>query len=202
MNAVQRHSHWDDLTTLLIASAFVSLGVFFFKQVGLLTGGTAGLALLLSQLLECSFGQAFFLLNLPFFYLGFRQKGLAFSLKTFAAISLVSLLADSLSAWLQVEAISPLYSALMGGGLIGVGMLMLFRHQTSLGGINLLVLHLQEKLGISAGRLQLAIDSAIIVAGFFVVSPWLLLCSVLGAVMMNLVLMANHKPGRYLASSC
>ncbi len=80
---------------------------------------------------------------------------------------------------------------------MGLGMLILFRHQTSLGGFNVLVLYLQEKFGLSAGKLQMGIDISILVASFFLVSPMVLALSVFGAVLLNLVLAMNHKPGRY-----
>ena len=41
------HSLRENLLALTLGSALVSLGVIFFNKVGLLTGGTAGLACLL-----------------------------------------------------------------------------------------------------------------------------------------------------------
>ena len=38
------HNLRENLLALILGSALVSLGVIFFNQVGLLTGGTAGLA--------------------------------------------------------------------------------------------------------------------------------------------------------------
>ena len=38
------HSLRENLLALTLGSALVSLGVIFFSKVGLLTGGTAGLA--------------------------------------------------------------------------------------------------------------------------------------------------------------
>jgi len=68
-----------------------------------------------------------------------------------------------------------------------------------LGGVNILALWLQDTRGIRAGKLQMAIDLTILSASVLVVSPWALACSVLGAVLMNLVIAMNHRPGRYLA---
>ena len=60
------HPLYEDVLALLTAAGFVSLGIFLFHQVGLLTGGTAGLALLLQQVTGLSFGLLFFAMNLPF----------------------------------------------------------------------------------------------------------------------------------------
>ena len=90
------------------------------------------------------------------------------------------------------------YAALMGGLVMGAGMLMLFRHHASLGGINIAALYLQERHGLRAGHLQLGLDVAILAALFFVVGLPALLASVGGAVALNLVIALNHRPGRYL----
>jgi uncharacterized membrane-anchored protein YitT (DUF2179 family) len=86
----------------------------------------------------------------------------------------------------------------MGGFLIGAGLLMLFRHHASLGGLNILVLWLQERRGWRAGKVQMAIDCLIVVAAFAIVEPGRVALSVLGAIALNLVVAVNHKPGRYL----
>ena len=87
---------------------------------------------------------------------------------------------------------------MIGGGLTGTGLLMLFRHRTGLGGVTILAIYLQEDFGVRAGYFQLAVDLAILAAAFFVLSPDRLLLSVVGAAIVNLILAINHKPGRYL----
>ncbi|MBL1379275.1 YitT family protein [Zobellella iuensis] len=194
-----RHPLSEDIIALLSGTLLVALGVFLLKQAGLLTGGTAGIALLLAHFSGTGFGVWFFLINLPFYALAWLRMGPVFTFKTFVSVSLVSLFSEQLPRLLAVASVSPPFAALMGGLLIGVGMLILFRHQASLGGIGILALYLQGRFGISAGKLQMAVDSLIVLVSFTVVPPWLLLLSVLGAVLLNQVLAFNHKPGRYSA---
>ena len=87
----------------------------------------------------------------------------------------------------------------MGGLLMGAGMLILFRHRASLGGLNVLVLYLQERFGWRAGRIQMALDCAIVLCSFAVVEWWYTALSVLGAVVLNQTLATNHRAGRYMA---
>jgi uncharacterized membrane-anchored protein YitT (DUF2179 family) len=87
----------------------------------------------------------------------------------------------------------------MGGLLMGAGFLMLFRHRASLGGVGILALYLQESRGWRAGRVQMAIDCAIVAAAILTVEPMRVIWSLLGAVALNLILAVNHKPGRYVA---
>jgi uncharacterized membrane-anchored protein YitT (DUF2179 family) len=87
----------------------------------------------------------------------------------------------------------------MGGLLAGVGLLVLFRHQASLGGINVLVLYLQERYGLRAGVVQLCLDALILAASIPTISFRAVAISLLGAAVLNLTLAINHKPGRYMA---
>lgn len=80
---------------------------------------------------------------------------------------------------------------------MGLGLLMLFRHRASLGGVNILALFLQERFGLRAGKVQMAIDAAIVLAALFIVPADKVLLSVLGALALNMVLAINHRAGRY-----
>lgn len=53
---------------------------------------------------------------------------------------------------------------------MGLGMLILFRHRSSLGGFNVLCLFIQDRFGISVGKSQMAIDGLILLASFFLFS--------------------------------
>jgi uncharacterized membrane-anchored protein YitT (DUF2179 family) len=200
MNRSARHTLFDDAQAIATAVGTVSLGTFLLGQAGLVTGGTAGVALLLARVTPLTFGQLFVLVNLPFFWLGVRQMGWRFTLKTFVAIALVSLASDELPRVISVRTLDPLYAALMGGVLVGVGILVLIRHRASLGGLSILSIWLQEKHGVRAGVFQMVVDSVVVVASCFLVPPRTLFLSVLGAAALNLVLAVNHRPGRYLGT--
>jgi uncharacterized membrane-anchored protein YitT (DUF2179 family) len=118
--------------------------------------------------------------------------------KTFCAVAALSLFSELMPLVLRFDFLQPVYAGVMGGFLIGAGLLMLFRHKASLGGINILALYLQQRHGWRAGKVQMAIDSLIVLAALGLVEPWLIAVSVLGAVALNLVVAVNHRPGRYL----
>ncbi len=196
------HTVLEDILAILTGTLFVSLGVALFNQAGLLTGGTAGLAFLVHYRTGLSFGTVFFVINLPFYYLAWKRMGWKFTLKTFCSVALVSLLSGlhpRLLHLLDSNLVTPFYVALMGGLLMGVGFIVLFRHQASLGGINILALYLQQSRGIRAGKLQMGVDLCIVLASLSVVTPVALLASVLGAFALNLAISLNHRPGRYMA---
>ena len=197
--AAPRHSLFDDLQALVTGTLFVALALVMFRHAGLVTGGTAGIAFVLHYASGLPFGLLFFTVNLPFYVLAWQRMGRRFTIKTFAAVALLSLLSELLPRWLVLQQVQPLFAALGGGLLMGAGFVILFRHQASLGGLNVLALWLQDKRGWRAGHLQMAVDVAILLAA----SPWLgpqqLALSVLGALALNFALAVNHRPGRYAA---
>ena len=125
--------------------------------------------------------------------------GKAFAVKTFAAVGLLSLFTHFLPLGLHFDRLAPPVAAVLGGLLCGAGMLMLFRHHASLGGLNVLVLYLQERLGWRAGKVQMAMDSLIVLGALMVADGERVALSVLGALVLNLTLAINHRPGRYTA---
>ncbi len=196
-----RHPLWEDALALLMGTAMVALGIALYGHAGLLTGGTVGLAFLLKYLLGWSFGWAFFLINLPFYGLAIWRMGWKFTLRTVCAVGLVSLLAELTPQWIGFAQLNVLYAALFGGFAMGLGLLMLFRHRASLGGVNILALFLQERFGLRAGKVQMAIDAAIVLAAVFIVPLDKVALSIVGAVALNLVLAINHRAGRYMGVS-
>jgi len=193
-----RHSVVEDVLGILTGTFATSLGLFLLKSSEAVTGGTAGLALLLSYTVPLPFGVIFTAVNLPFFGLAIWKKGWNFALRTGAAIALVSVMA-SLHPWAfgSLE-LDPAYGVAAGNLLAGVGLLILFRHQSSLGGFNILALLLQDKLKWRAGYVQMVLDVAIVLAALALVSPLMVLLSAAGATLLNLILALNHRPGRYL----
>lgn len=194
-----RHSLMEDAQGIISGSMITCVGIMMLKAGGLLTGGTAGLAFLLFYTSGMSFGLAFFLVNLPFYYFAWRRVGLAFTIKTFLAVGLTSALTSIVPRFVTIGDTHPLAGALFGGILVGAGLLIFFRHTASLGGFGILALYLQDRFGIKAGYVQMGLDGVVLILSFFVASPFIIICSVAGAVVVNLVLAVNHRRDRYVA---
>ena len=194
-----RHAWYDDALAFVTGTLFIAIGVTMYTHVGLLTGGTAGIAFLAHYATGIGFGALFFAINLPFYLLAWRAMGRAFTLKTFVAVSLLSALTSAIPHWVGFSRLDPWFAAIAGGLMMGTGFLVLFRHHASLGGLNILVLVLQKRLGWRAGWVQMGIDGAILLASLALVEPQRILMSIAGAVALNLTLALNHRPGRYVA---
>ncbi|MFD1197606.1 YitT family protein [Brucella gallinifaecis] len=186
---------------MLIGTSFIALGITLYSQATLMTGSTAGIALLVQYATGIGFGTLYFLINLPFYYFAAKRMGWAFTIRTFIAVALMSFFAKIIPMCVDFSSINPLFAALMGGTLVGMGVLALFRHRSGVGGVNILALYLQDSYGIRAGWFQLALDMIIMLGSLFFI-PWQnMLLSLAGAVAMNVIIAINHKPGRYLGIS-
>ena len=200
-DAAPKHSLGEDIFAIVVGALFISFGIVLFKKAGLLTGGTSGLAFLAYYLAAIPFGVAFFVINLPFYILALMRMGWRFTLKTFCAVALVSVLSETHGYFIEIGKLEPFYAGIIGGLMLGMGFIVLFRHQASLGGINILALYLQDKLKIPAGKLQLGVDLLVLVVSLLAVHWQLVLASITGSLAMNAVIWINHRRDRYVAWS-
>lgn len=198
---VVRHALYEDVLAIIMATLFIAFGVSLYSKALLVTGGTAGLALLLHHATSADFWLVFSIINLPFYVLAIQRMGWHVALRTFLAVNLVAAFTRFMPGWVDIGHLNPIFATVIGGGLMGSGLLMLFRHCTALGGINILAMFVQERWGLRAGYFQLGLDLAILAASFFVLKTEGLALSVLGAVVVNMILAINHRPGRYLGMS-
>ena len=73
------HSWLEDVAAIVTGAFLASLGLFVLASGGVITGGTAGLALLLADTTALPFAAMFLVVSLPFVALAIRGKGVAFT---------------------------------------------------------------------------------------------------------------------------
>ena len=192
------HTRLEDALGILTGTFLASLGLFLLQASGAVTGGAAGLSLLLDHTSPLPLGVLLALVNLPFVALAVRRKGWSFTLRSAVSVGLLSGFAVLHPVAVSSVELAPAYGVLVGNLAAGVGILVLFRHGSSLGGFAVVALLAQERLGWPAGWVQLALDATVVVAALAVVAPADVLLSAAGVVVLNLLLVLNHRPGRYL----
>jgi len=193
----QSHSLLDDIVGISASALLASVGVFLMDSGHVVTGGIAGLALLISYATPLSFSVVWILASIPFLPLAVWKKGWNFTLRSLVAIVLVSLFTQLTAMNLGPLDIDPLFGAVVGNVVASIGVLGLFRHRSSLGGFNVVALIAQEQYGWRAGYVQLVIDLAIVAGAFIVASPVIVHYSAVGAFVFNFILALNHREGRY-----
>lgn len=151
---------------MVSGSLCIALGVVLFLAPNkIATGGTPGIAILLSYLFKSvSLGTLMLVINIPLLLAGMKYLGKAFGIRTVISIILVSLFTDLLKLGFRVEPVSddPLLAALFGGLIIGTGVGLVLRGQSSAGGSTIIARIMAHKLHIRPGRTILALDAIII----------------------------------------
>lgn len=193
------HRWWEDALAFVLGTVLCALGVTMLTHAGLITGQTAGLAVLVSYVTDWSFGAVFFAVNLPFWVLAIVQMGRRFTLRSIIAVAMLSAFAEALPRLVVFEFLPPPVGAALAGAVIGVGLLVLFRHGASLGGVGVLALWLQDRAGVQAGWVQLAFDAVLFAVAAFVLALPLVIWSLAGAAIVNVIVAVNHRKDRYVA---
>ena len=182
-----------DIQGLAFGIVMTSLSVVFLKAGGLVTGQTAGIALLLSYVLPLGFGPLFFGIGVPFLILAWLRRGAEFALRTVCVVVGISTLSQYLGQIVLFERLDTWVAAVLGGACSGMGLIAIFRHNASAGGMTILGIILEHKTGFKAGWFQLGVDACVFFAAAFVLSPTQLVFSFLGAMITNLAIVWNFE---------
>ena len=155
---------------------------FFFIVVGILSagfglksflipnnfidGGVTGISLLIANLTPVSLSLLIFLINIPFIFMGLKQIGKGFALKTFLGIVGLSLCVSFINYPLITN--DRLLIAIFGGFFLGAGIGLAVRGGGVIDGTEVLALYLSRKMKTSMGSIIFGINIVIFsVAAFF-----------------------------------
>lgn len=192
-----RHSPLEDAVAFLVGTILVSIGLEFFRDAGLLVGGTAGIAFIVHYMTGIELGVVYFAINIPFYLISFWAMGWVFTVKTFIAVALLSAETIVMPKLLTIAHVEPLYAAFAGGLILGMGILALVRHKASLGGLNMIAFYLQNRKGWRAGNIQMGFDAVILLSALITLDWRHVALSIAAALSVNLMIALNHRPGRY-----
>jgi uncharacterized membrane-anchored protein YitT (DUF2179 family) len=198
---IQRHSIFEDLFGLLSGSILFSVGLSLLHASGVLTGGTAGVALLVANNTSAQVGTVYLLIGIPFLLLALWKKGWRFTLRSSLNLAFVSFLTNEMPKIFEFQIQNKFVATIIANILLGVGMIVIFRHFSSLGGFNVIALLAQERLSIKAGYVQLSLDAIVLLSGLSSYSPQVVLMSLVGCVILNMSLAVNHRSDRYVGYS-
>ena len=194
------HSSLDDVQGLSLGVFLCGIGIFVLTSAGLITGQTAGLAVIIAYLTGYSFGTVFFLINLPFYFLAYKRLGAEFTIKSLISVTMLSVVTEFLPYGFAIQSLSPALAAVIFGALVGLGLLAMFRHNGSLGGLGVVALLVQDTTGFKAGWVQLITDAVIFSVALFLFPASVVGYSLLGALVLNLIITFNHRRDRYIAT--
>lgn len=150
--------------SLLYAAAIA----LFLDPNQLAPGGVSGIAIILNRLTNLPTGTLILLMNIPLLALGMWKLGWKFVLSTVVAVAASSVFTDLLAPYGPLTT-DPLLAACAGGGLLAVGMGILFKLGATSGGTDILIRVIKLKYKhLKTGSLFLATDCCVIAASALV----------------------------------
>lgn len=193
-----KHTALEDAQGLATGAVMCSMGLVLLTHLGLITGQTAGLAVVISYLTGGSFGLIFFAINVPFYLFAIKAMGWEFTLKSMACVAALSLATEFVPLGFAIERLNPVLGVIMFGVVTGIGLLAIFRHKGSLGGLGVVALWIQDTYGIRAGYIQLGFDAVLFTVAAFLFPLSVVMYSLLGAVVLNALIAFNHRRDWYV----
>ena len=196
-----KHNIWEDLFGITIGAVLLSVGIDILEKGEILTGGTAGLALLIAHQFSQNVAIVYPLVSAPFLLLSWFKKGKIFTLRTALTVLYVSFLVNLVPQIMHVDVKNELLASLISNIFLTMGLLALFRHNSSVGGFGVVALIAQEQFNFKAGYAQLILDLVVMAIALLYYSPNQVFVSLLGVIVLNLGLAVNHRADRYLGYS-
>lgn len=157
---------FNDMLVFILGGIIYSLAVLLFLSGNKISpGGITGIATILNYLFEVPVGTAVLLLNLPLLILGFLKLGGIFVMKTAVATVVMSVTLDITAAYLPVLELDIMLSAVFGGLLMGLGIVLFMLRGATTGGSDIVATLINRKFPhLTVGRLILMADVAVIAA--------------------------------------
>lgn len=168
------HPHyWRDYFNITLGLVLYALGLIaFVKPAGVVTGGLAGVALLVEYGTNgaIQLQYTYFAVNLVLLLVALKIIGVKFLIKTIYGVVVLTLLISLFQTIITkpIVAGEPLMSALIGGLFCGAGVGLVFNSNGSTGGTDIVVAVINKYRNIAFGRAMMFIDFAIISSSFFV----------------------------------
>ncbi|MBE3568958.1 MAG: YitT family protein [Bacillales bacterium] len=161
--------------SVLINAFFITLGAalmavgleIFLVPNHIIDGGITGISIILSHLLGLKLGIFLFILNIPFFVIGYKQLGKRFTISILYGIIVLSLFTFLLTPVARITH-DILLAAVFGGITIGIGVGLVIRFGGALDGTEILAILISSKTALSVGQIVLFFNIFILGSAGFV----------------------------------
>lgn len=153
---------------ITIGAVIMAVGLeIFLVPNQVIDGGIVGVSIMLSHITGVKLGLFIFILNIPFFFIGYKQIGKTFAFSTLYGIIILSISTTFLH---PVAAFTQdiLLASLFGGIVLGIGVGMVIRYGGSLDGTEILAILSSKRLPFSVGEIIMFVNLFILASAGFV----------------------------------
>ena len=139
----------------------------------IIDGGVVGISIMMNYKTKLPLGMYIFVLNLPFIFLALQKMGKLFVAFTFYAVIVLSLGVSFMPVWLNHKHVSdPFLACIFGGLILGAGVGLVLRSNSSLDGTEILSMRLSKRFSFSVGEIIMFFNLFIFTAAGFVYNDW------------------------------
>jgi uncharacterized membrane-anchored protein YitT (DUF2179 family) len=133
--------------------------------------GVSGIGAIVYYATEIPVGYTYFVINIALLLVAIKILGASFGIKTVFGVSVAALLLSVLQSVIHLPVVEDKFlSTLIGGGLGGVGLGIIFTQGGSTGGTDIIAMIVNKYRNISPGRVILICDIFIIGSSFLVLT--------------------------------
>ena len=171
MSKIFTPNELKDYFFILFGTALLALAVvLFFIPNHFTTGGTPGMAILLHHLSGFSISSMVVAINVPLLIWGTKFIGKKFAIKTIVTLFLMSLFIDFFTRIFSgvVMTHNIFLASIFGGIIIGLGVGLIIKGNSSAGGSTIIARIAHEKLRIKPAKIILLVDIVIVVSSIYV----------------------------------
>ena len=135
----------------------------FLVPAKIAAGGLSGVATILYHMFQWPVGLVMLVLNIPLFIWSILRLGWRYTVNSIFGTVALSVFVDLLVPYIPVVTEDLLLASLYGGVLMGIGLGIVFRFNSTTGGTELLAAILRTYVGINIGQLLFIIDGLVVV---------------------------------------
>ncbi|MBB3869929.1 YitT family protein [Parageobacillus toebii NBRC 107807] len=157
------------MTITIIGSMFLAIGInVFLVPHHLLDGGIIGISLIIKYIWHVKVGLTMVLLSIPLYIMAWFYYR-PFFYNSLHGLLFSSLMIDIFSVLRGIIILDPMISSVIGGGLVGIGIGIMLREETSTGGTDLLAQFIAKMTNWNVGIIIFIMDALIITVGSFII---------------------------------
>lgn len=153
---------------ITFTAALYAVGIaLFLNPNNLAPGGISGIAIILKKMFPGlpGVGMLILLINIPILAVGIKKFGIKFILSTMYSLIVSSVLIDILPIVFNVNGVTDnkMLASVIGGATFGLGMGLMFRLDTTTGGLDIIVKIIkQKKPHLKTGQIYFLLDVVIL----------------------------------------
>jgi uncharacterized membrane-anchored protein YitT (DUF2179 family) len=163
-----KYSKFSKFLSIIVGAALYSIGLeIFLIPNNVIDGGTVGISIMINHFIQIPLGVLTFIINVPFFIIGYKQIGKTFTISTLFSVICYSI---GISILKPIPGITNdiLLASVFGGVIVGLGVGIIIRSGGSTDGTEIIAIILDKRSSFSVGQIVMFFNFFILAAAGFI----------------------------------